>query len=90
MRTDTRTDTCSDDKVLAAAVSSPTHVEIHRHTDLAPHVLCEVEHFFAIYKELEGKRTEVRGWRGLAEAHEVIRQGRERFQARRPGLSEAA
>jgi inorganic pyrophosphatase len=52
-----------DEKILAVAASSPTHAPVHDHTDLAPHVLREIEHFFAIYKELEGKRTEVLGWR---------------------------
>jgi inorganic pyrophosphatase len=69
-----------DEKILAVAVSSPTHASIHQHTDLAPHALREIEHFFAIYKELEGKRTEVRGWRDVAEAHAVIGQSHQRFQ----------
>src|SRR5512142_3174866 len=68
-----------DEKVLAVAVSSPTHTGIHRHTDLAPHVLREIEHFFAIYKELEGKRTEVRGWHDAAKTQALIQQCHERF-----------
>lgn len=72
-----------DEKVLAVAVSSPTHAEVHDHTDLAPHVLREIEHFFAIYKELEGKRTEVRGWREAAHAQQVIRESQERFEDKR-------
>lgn len=71
-----------DEKILAVAVSSPTHSEVRRHTDLASHVLREIEHFFAIYKELEGKRTEVRGWRDLKDAHLVIAQSHERFEIR--------
>lgn len=51
----------ADEKVLAVAVSSPTHAAMNQHADLAPHALREIEHFFAVYKELEGKRTEVRG-----------------------------
>ncbi len=66
-----------DEKILAVAVSSPTHIGIRDLSDLAPHILREIEHFFAIYKELEGKRTEVRGWLGLAEAHKVIREGQQ-------------
>ena len=74
-----------DEKVLAVAVSSPTHMQVHHHTDLAPHVLREIEHFFAIYKELEGKRVEVRGWRSVEEAQATIRHAQERFRAARPG-----
>ena len=74
-----------DEKVLAVAVSSPTHTQIKQHTDLAPHALREIEHFFAIYKELEGKRVEVRGWRSVEEAQAAIRQAQERFRAARRG-----
>jgi inorganic pyrophosphatase len=61
-----------DEKILAVAVSSPTHAAIHRHTDLASHVLREIEHFFSIYKELEGKRTEVQGWGDYTSARALI------------------
>ncbi len=73
-----------DEKVLAVALSSPLHREVKRHTNLAPHVLHEIEHFFAIYKELEGKRTEVRGWGDAAQAKKLIRQYHKEFLARRP------
>jgi inorganic pyrophosphatase len=69
-----------DEKILAVARTSPTHAEIKDHTDLAPHILREIEHFFSIYKELEGKHTEVKGWEGVAEAHRLIREGRKLFQ----------
>ncbi len=35
--------------------------------------------FFTIYKELEGKRTEMRGWKGPQEAREAIQRSRERY-----------
>jgi inorganic pyrophosphatase len=44
-----------------------------------PHNLREIEHFFAIYKELEGKHTEMKGWRGPREARDSIRKARERY-----------
>jgi inorganic pyrophosphatase len=69
-----------DEKILAVAKASPTHAEIHNQTDLAPHILREIEHFFSIYKELEGKHTEVKGWEGVAEAHRLIREGQELFR----------
>src|SRR6185312_7394524 len=48
-----------DQKILAVAKSSPTHMEIKKLSDLASHVLREIEHFFSIYKDLEGKHSEV-------------------------------
>ena len=51
----------SDQKILAVIANNPDHKEIRNYTDVYPHVLHEIEHFFSIYKELEGKRTEVGG-----------------------------
>ena len=43
-----------------------------------------IEHFFTIYKELEGKRTEMRGWRGPSQAHDLIRASRRRYREAHP------
>ncbi len=75
----------ADEKILAVAVSSPAHMGVHAHTDFAPHVLREIEHFFAVYKELEGKRTEVRGWRDVARAKATIAEGHAKFRERSRG-----
>src|ERR1700743_542633 len=72
-----------DQKILAVAKASPTHTEIHGHTDLAPHILREIEHFFSIYKELEGKHTEVKGWECVAEAHRLIQEGQRLFERKK-------
>lgn len=43
--------------------------------DLPGHLTEEISHFFAVYKELEpGKGTDVIGWRGAAEAEEIVRR----------------
>ena len=44
-------------------------------SQLPPHVLREVRHFFEIYKELEKtKAPEVEDFRGRIDAHKVIRE----------------
>jgi inorganic pyrophosphatase len=43
------------------------------------HTLHEIEHFFAIYKSLEGKKTEISGWAGSDAARSIISEGRRRF-----------
>ena len=58
-----------DQKVLAVPDRNPRFEHVKTIADVAPHSLREIEHFFDIYKELEGKRTEIHGWRGAAEAH---------------------
>lgn len=62
----------SDFKVLAVPVGDPRFAGTRALTDLAPHWLREIETFFATYKMLEPKQTEVRGWHELAETWQVI------------------
>jgi inorganic pyrophosphatase len=40
------------------------------------HVRLEIEHFFTIYKELEGRETATLGWGGPGDARKAIREGR--------------
>ena len=68
-----------DEKVLAFATGNPRANDIHNYTDVMSHVLREVEHFFSVYKSLEGKKTEVLGWKDRAAAYEAIRTSHERF-----------
>jgi len=72
-----------DQKILAVPKSNPRFDQIQSIDQVFPHNLREIEHFFAIYKELEGKRTEMRGWRGAEEARDLIRASRREFLAAR-------
>ena len=73
-----------DQKVLAVPNRNPRFDQIHKIEDVFPHNLREIEHFFTIYKELEGKRTEIRGWRGPDQAHDLIRTARRRYRESHP------
>jgi inorganic pyrophosphatase len=75
-----------DEKILAVPDHNPRFDQIHTIDQVFQHNLREIEHFFAIYKELEGKRTVMQGWRGPREAREVIRRSRERYLATHPEL----
>jgi len=68
-----------DQKIIAVPNRNPRFDQWHTIDQVFPHMLREIEHFFTIYKELEGKKTEMRGWKGPREASEVIRASRERF-----------
>lgn len=68
-----------DEKVLAFATGNPRANDIQNYTDVMSHILREVEHFFSVYKSLEGKRTDVLGWKDRAAAYEAIRTSHERF-----------
>src|SRR5579884_1686120 len=57
-----------DFKILAVPTVDPRFDSTRDLADLEPHWLREIETFFATYKLLEGKPTEVRGWKPVADA----------------------
>lgn len=61
-----------DDKILAVPSNDPFYGEYFDIADLPAHYLREVEHFFHIYKDLEGKRVEVGAWGKSEEAAAVV------------------
>ena len=62
----------ADEKVLAVPTGDPYSDGINDLGDVPPHYLKEVEHFFRVYKDLEGTRTETRGFEGAAAARDAI------------------
>ena len=68
-----------DEKILACATGNPRFSGIQNYTEVQPHILLEVEHFFSIYKDLEGKRTKVLGWKDRQTAHEIIQRSHKRY-----------
>jgi inorganic pyrophosphatase len=70
-----------DLKVLCVPECDPRAETIREYSDLEPHRLVEIEHFFNIYKQLEGKKTETAGWRSSAEAQRAINEALARFKS---------
>lgn len=68
-----------DEKILAYATGNPRFSSVRNYTEVQPHILREVEHFFSIYKDLEGKRTKVLGWKDRDAAHAIIETSHARF-----------
>ncbi|HEY0396367.1 MAG TPA: inorganic diphosphatase [Candidatus Elarobacter sp.] len=68
-----------DDKVLAVPVGEPDYADIHNFTQIFPHQLRKIQHFFETYKLLEGKRTSTTGWDDAAAARRVIVESAQRF-----------
>jgi inorganic pyrophosphatase len=71
-----------DDKILAVPVHDPFYSEYFDIADIPQHYLLEVEHFFHIYKDLEGKRVQTVGWEKSEGAMRVIVESIERYEAR--------
>ncbi len=70
-----------DEKILAVAVADPLNEGIRELPQVPPHLLREVEHFFTIYKDLEGsKRAQTFGWEAKGKAFSVIKDDIARFK----------
>jgi inorganic pyrophosphatase len=69
----------SDFKVLAVPVGDPRYAHVRTLADVGPHWLREIETFFATYKQLEPKQTEVLGWHEADAAFAMIARCRERY-----------
>jgi inorganic pyrophosphatase len=61
-----------DQKILAVPNNNPRYDSIHTIDQIFPHLKREIEHFFSIYKELQGSKTEINGWGGPKEARRLI------------------
>ena len=65
-----------DLKILGVPLGDPVWREAETLDDIPPHLLLELEHFFTIYKDLEDKKTAVKGWRPADEALATIERAR--------------
>ncbi|HUG15680.1 MAG TPA: inorganic diphosphatase [Thermomicrobiales bacterium] len=70
----------SDFKVLAVPTGDPRYGHVMRLEDLSPHWLKEIETFFATYKLLEPKDSEVLGWHSVDEAWQTIELARDAYR----------
>jgi inorganic pyrophosphatase len=70
-----------DHKILAVPGRDPRYDDVKDLEGVRAHIQREIEHFFGIYKELEGRRMRMRGWGQIGQAQEIIQQSRSRFLA---------
>jgi inorganic pyrophosphatase len=68
-----------DQKILAIPTRNPRFDSIHTMDQVFPHVRREIEHFFSIYKELQGVQMKMEGWEGPREARKVITDTRQAY-----------
>jgi inorganic pyrophosphatase len=68
-----------DEKILCVGANNPRYNDVWNFTGVYPHVLKEITHFFSIYKDLEGKRVEVRGWRDAEVARATVLKAQQKF-----------
>ncbi len=79
-----------DEKVLAVGKNNPRYTNIWNYTDIYPHMLKEITHFFSIYKDLEGKRVEIKGWHDAAYARDRVNYAARNFVENKEKKSKAS
>jgi inorganic pyrophosphatase len=65
-----------DDKLLCVLDTDPRWKNLHDIGDVPAHMLDEIAHFFKVYKDLEQKEVDVRGWQDRATALKVLATAR--------------
>jgi inorganic pyrophosphatase len=61
-----------NDRLLAVAANSAAHRSIRTLNDLSDDLIAQIEHFFASYNEMKGKRFEVKGRAGRKRALALV------------------
>lgn len=62
----------NDEKIIAVPTHDPFTDEIRDITDIRSHALKEIEHFFEVYKDLEGVQVRSRGFDNAKAAKKAI------------------
>jgi inorganic pyrophosphatase len=69
-----------DDKVLCVPLQDPEWRDVHELDDVSSRIREEIEHFFAIYKDLEPEHvTAIEGWADRTTAEREIAEAQRRF-----------
>lgn len=72
----------ADDKLISVPVDDPRFKEIKDLADINPHQIKEIEHFYSTYKQLQGKKVEVKGFAGKNEAENAFVRSQELYKAK--------
>lgn len=71
----------NDEKIIAVAVNDPFYNCYKDISEVPPHIMDEIKHFFAVYKTLEGKPTSVDVVKDRVEAERIIEESLKRYQS---------
>ncbi len=70
----------SDNKIICVPVDDKRWDHIKEISEVNPHQLKEIKHFFETYKQLKGKEVIVPGFTGKEEAFEAIKKSQKLYQ----------
>ncbi|GLU42604.1 inorganic diphosphatase [Allomuricauda sp. NBRC 101325] len=68
-----------DEKLICVPVSDPIWSKRDDISELNPHRLKEIEHFFQVYKDLEQKKVDTGGWGDVTEAIKIYEECVKRY-----------
>jgi inorganic pyrophosphatase len=74
-------DAGQDDKIICVPFSDPNWSDLQNLGDMPDQLRTEVEHFFSIYKQPEGKDVEIQGFEDRDVALRLINEARERLSS---------
>jgi len=70
----------NDEKIIAVPKDDPRWEGVKDISDINPHTLKEVEHFFSTYKNLQNKEVKVSGFEGAEAAKEAILKAQKMYK----------
>ncbi len=68
-----------DQKILCVPLKDPQWNHLYELSQVPPHILREIDHFFSVYKDLEHKKVTVEGWDCQNAALRTIEECRARY-----------
>lgn len=69
-----------DEKIVCVPVSDPIWSSKNDISDINPHRLEEITHFFQVYKDLEKKKVDVGSWGDANEAYNIVSKCIDRYE----------
>ena len=72
-----------DDKLLCVPFHDPNWSDLKQLGDVPQGLVTEIEHFYSIYKQPEGRTVTIHGWEDADVAEQVLAEARERYAEER-------
>lgn len=70
----------SDDKLICVPLADATYSRLRQADEIPSQLRNEIEHFFQVYKSLEGKPTRTYGFSPRSEATALLKEARQRLE----------
>jgi inorganic pyrophosphatase len=72
------------DKLVCVPADDPSWDDVESVEGLSEQLRNEIQHFYSMYKEPEGKHVEIYGWEGRDAAEAAVEAGRRRYREEHP------